>query len=129
MASTGRPRPPRISATPAARDAVKRLCAARGGPVMFVQSAGCCAGSVPMCFPAGEFITGTHDLLLGDVEGCPFYIDAALDAAWHAPDLVLDVADGPPEGFSLGPGGGQRFVTRPLAASTTAGEVRRGRTS
>jgi uncharacterized protein (DUF779 family) len=109
------PRVQRISATPAAREAVKRLCAARGGPVMFVQSAGCCAGSVPMCFPAGEFITGAHDLLLGEVEGCPFFIDSALDAVWHNPDLALDVEDGEPEGFSLGPGSGQRFITRSQA--------------
>jgi uncharacterized protein len=111
VTATG-PRAQRISATPAAREAVRCLCAARGGPVMFVQSAGCCAGSVPMCFPAGEFITGVHDVLLGNVEGCPFFIDAALDAAWHTPELVLDVGDGEPEGFSLGPGRGQRFITR-----------------
>ena len=112
MTGTGQPQAGRISATPAAREAIKRLCAARGGPVMFVQSAGCCAGSVPMCFPAGEFITGVHDLLLGKIEGCPVYIDSALNAAWNSPDLVLDVADGEPEGFSLGPGSGQRFITR-----------------
>ena len=44
----------RITATPAAREAIRLLCAARGAPVMFVQSGGCCAGSTPMCFPAGE---------------------------------------------------------------------------
>lgn len=120
MTATGRPRVQRISATPAAHEAVKRLCAARGGPVMFVQSAGCCAGSVPMCYPAGEFITGAHDVLLGEVEGCPFYIGAVLDAAWHVPDLVLDVEDGEPEGFSLGAGAGRRFTTRPAALRPTS---------
>jgi len=113
VTATGRPLVRRISATPAAREAVSRLRSARGGPVMFVQSGGCCAGSVPMCFPAGEFITGGHDRLLGDVEGCPFYIDGALDDALGRPAFVLDVADGEPEGFSLGPGAGQRFVSRP----------------
>ena len=39
----------RIEATPAARVAICRLRADRGGPVMFVQSGGCCAGSTPMC--------------------------------------------------------------------------------
>jgi hypothetical protein len=53
-----------------------------------------------MCFLAGEFITGTHAVLLGDVEGCPFFIDSALDAAWNTPEPVLDVDDGEPEGFS-----------------------------
>ncbi len=110
----------RIAATPAAREAVSRLRAARGGLVMFVQSGGCCAGSVPMCFPAGEFITGDRDLLLGEIDSCPFYIDAALDVAWGQPDLVLDVADGEAEGFSLGAGEGQHFVTRTPPGSCPA---------
>ncbi len=117
MRVAGRAPAQRILVTPAARQAVRRLCAARGGPVMFVQSAGCCAGSVPMCFPAGEFRTGDHDVLLGEVEGCPFYIGADLDAAWCTPDLVLDVEDGEPEGFSLGAGPGQRFTTRPAGVA------------
>jgi uncharacterized protein (DUF779 family) len=120
MSPAGQPEARRISATPAAREAVNRLCAARGGPVMFVQSAGCCAGSVPMCFPAGEFITSAQDRLLGHVEGCPFYIDSALDNAWSTPDLILDVEDGEPEGFSLGPGRGQRFITRPADTQNLA---------
>ena len=44
-------------------------------------------------------------MLLGEVDGCPFYIDAALDQAWTR-ELVLDVAAGDPEGFSLGAGPG-----------------------
>ena len=105
----------RLTATPAARQALRRLCAGRGGPVMFVQSGGCCAGSTPMCYPAGEFITGSRDIRLGDIEGCPFYIDAALDSAWNHPGFILDIADGDPEGFSLGPGSGQHFITRSRA--------------
>jgi uncharacterized protein (DUF779 family) len=105
----------RITATPAARQAIKRLRAARGGPLMFVQSGGCCAGSVPMCFPAGEFLTGQGDVLLGEIDGCPFYITADLDRALGHPGLILDVAPGLPEGFSLGPEPGQRFITRQAA--------------
>ena len=104
-------RPPaRISATPAAREAIRRLRAARGGGLMFVQSAGCCAGSVPMCFPAGEYLTGDVDLLLGVIDGCPFYMDARIYRSWDDAELTLDVAPGDPEGFSLGPGHGQHFV-------------------
>ena len=101
----------RVIATEAAREAVRRLRAARG-PLMFVQSAGCCAGSVPMCFPDGEFLTGPGDLLLGSVAGCPFYIDQRLYHAWHPGQLILDVAPGPPEGFSLAAGEGLHFVTQ-----------------
>ena len=46
----------RVIATRAARQAVNRLRAARG-PLMFVQSAGRCGSSAPMCFPAGEYLT------------------------------------------------------------------------
>jgi uncharacterized protein (DUF779 family) len=107
----------RISATLAAREAVIRLVAARGHPLMFVQSGGCCAGSTPMCFPAGEFIVGDVDLLLGEIEGSPFYIDYRLYEAWNKAELILDVAPGEPEGFSLGPGGGTHFVVRSEACA------------
>ena len=68
-----------------------------------------------MCFPAGEFIVGDTDLLLGMIEGCPFYIDARIQQSWNDVPLILDVAQGDPEGFSLGPGSGLRFVTRASA--------------
>jgi len=95
--------PARISATPAAREAIRRLRAARGEGLMFVQSAGCCAGSLPMCFPAGEYITGGNDLMLGTIEGCPFYIDARIYRSWDDAELILDVAPGDPEGFPSAP--------------------------
>jgi uncharacterized protein (DUF779 family) len=86
-----------------------------GQGLMFVQSAGCCAGSVPMCFPAAEFIVGDADLLARLIEGCPFYIDARIYQSWDNPQLVLDIAPGSPDGFSLGPGRGLHFVTRASA--------------
>ena len=78
----------------------------REGDLMFVQSAGCCAGSVPMCFPAGEFIAGDADLLLGVIEGCPFYIDARIYQSWDHPQLVLDIAPGIPRASRLDPAAG-----------------------
>ena len=60
---------------PGGAEAIAALRAARG-PVMFVQSGGCCAGTAPMCYPLGEFLTGAGDLLLGEIDGCPFYMDA-----------------------------------------------------
>lgn len=113
----------RATATPAARGAIARLRA--GLPVMFVQSGGCCAGSTPMCFPAGEFLVGDTDVLLGEIDGSPFYIDARLDDAWGRAELVLDLASGPPEGFSLPAGDNLHFVTR--APSPVADDVPGGR--
>jgi len=109
----------RISVTPAASQAIARLLADRGAPVMFVQSGGCCAGSTPMCFPAGEFLIGDNDVLLGEIEGCPFYIDAGLDRAWHQDRFILDVATGPAEGFSLPAGDDLHFIIRSPACETS----------
>jgi uncharacterized protein (DUF779 family) len=109
--------PARVEATSAARQAITRLRAVQGGPVMFVQSGGCCAGSTPMCYPAGELIIGDIDVLLGEIDGCPFYIDSRLDDAWGRDGLVLDVTHGPPEGFSLAAGDDLHFVTRSAACA------------
>ncbi len=105
----------RFSATEEARAALVAVRARLGGQVMFVQSGGCCAGSTPMCYPSGDFLTGPNDVLLGEVDGAEFYIDVALDTAWSHPEFVLDVADGGPEGFSLGAGPGRHFVSRTSA--------------
>ncbi len=108
----------RITATVAARQAISRLRAARGEKVMFIQSGGCCAGSTPMCYADGEFVIGDIDVLLGDIDGCPFYIDRRLDEAWHQDHFVLDVAPGEPEDFSLAAGDNLHFVTRsPVCAA------------
>lgn len=40
----------------------------RHGPLMFHQSGGCCDGSSPMCYPAGELLTGDSDVLLGNFD-------------------------------------------------------------
>jgi len=65
----------------------------------------------------GEFIVGGVDLLLGEMEGSPSYIDSRLHAAWNKAELIMDVAPGEPEEFSLGPGGGMHFVVRSEACA------------
>ena len=106
----------RITATAAARQAIRHLSAGRGAPVMFVQSGGCCAGSTPMCYPDGEFLIGPGDVLLGEIEGSPFYLDRR--QAWGEATFELDVAPGGPEGFSLPAGLSGHFVTRSTTCAT-----------
>ena len=101
----------RVVATPAALEAIDQLVAERG-PVMFFQSGGCCDGSMPMCFADGEFVIGSHDVRLGDVGGCPFYIDARQFDVWKHTQLILDVSIGEPEGFSLAAGEDRHFIIR-----------------
>jgi uncharacterized protein len=101
----------RVVATPAALEAIAQLVAQRG-PVMFFQSGGCCDGSMPMCFADGEFVIGSHDIRLGEVGGCPFYMDPRQFNVWKHTQLILDVSIGEPEGFSLAAGEDRHFIIR-----------------
>lgn len=101
----------RVQATEAAR-ALARQLAAANGPLVFHQSGGCCDGSAPMCFPAKEFRIGQNDVLLGTIEGAPFYIGGQQFEYWQHTELTLDVVPGRGAGFSLEAPSGVRFLTR-----------------
>jgi uncharacterized protein (DUF779 family) len=83
---------------------------------MFHQSGGCCDGSAPMCYPAGEFKTGSSDVHLGDVlvgeEAVPVWMSAAQYEYWHHTHLTIDVVPGRGSGFSLEAPEGVRFLVR-----------------
>ncbi len=73
-----------LSATDAALAELARL-RERHGPLMLFQSGGCCDGSSPLCLHEGELLLGPNDLLLGEVGGVPFYIDAEQYERWQSP--------------------------------------------
>ncbi len=101
----------RVLVTPEAASVIATL---RGlhGPLMFHQSGGCCDGSSPMCYPAGEFKVGAQDIRLGTIEGAAFYIGAAQFGYWQHTQLIIDVVPGRGSGFSLEAPEGVRFLTR-----------------
>ena len=101
----------RVDITGAAA-AVLRQLVAQHGPLLFHQSGGCCDGSAPMCFPRGEFHVGERDVLLGELEGTPFYIGGRQYEAWRHTQLLIDVVPGCGSGFSLEAPLGVRFLTR-----------------
>jgi uncharacterized protein (DUF779 family) len=101
----------RVIATDAALALIEQL-RARHGPLMFHQSCGCCDGSAPMCYPAGELRVGAQDVLLGEIGGCPFYIGAAQFEYWSHTQLIIDFVPGRGAGFSLEAPEGVRFLTR-----------------
>ena len=102
----------RVRATDAAVAAIDRI-RARHGPLVFVQSGGCCDGSSPVCLAEGEILLGPGDLLIGELAGCPFYVDRELDVRWNKPSFVIDVAAGSGDTFSLEGPDGIHFVARP----------------
>ena len=90
----------KVVATEAAAAELGRL-RAEHGPLELFLSGGCCDGSSPMCFPGGELRVRSGDLLLGEVDGCPFYVDAEQYERWNRPSFVLDVGPGAGSGMSL----------------------------
>ena len=101
----------RVSVTPAAQALIERL-RAQHGPLMFHQSGGCCDGSAPMCYPAGEFRVGASDVKLGEIGGAPFYMSAAQFEYWKHTQLIIDVVPGRGGMFSLEGPEGLRVLTR-----------------
>ncbi len=103
--------PERVTATPAALALLAEIVADHG-PVIFHQSGGCCVGSSPMCYPAGDLLIGDGDVLLGEIAGMPVYIGGQQYAVWRHTQLVLDVVPGRGGMFSLDNGRERRFLTR-----------------
>jgi len=111
------PNVPKVLATDAALSFIAEL-RERYGALLFHQSGGCCDGSAPMCYPAGEFITGDSDVLLGTIGDVPFYIGAAQYEYWKHTQLIIDVIEGNGGMFSLDNGTGRRFLTRSRLCTT-----------
>lgn len=106
----------RVDLTPAAADLLRQLVSLHG-PVMFHQSGGCCDGSAPMCYPAGEFRTGASDVRLGDlevegIEDVPVWMSGPQFEYWKHTHLTIDVVPGRGSGFSLEAPEGVRFLIR-----------------
>ncbi|HCR49743.1 MAG TPA: DUF779 domain-containing protein [Rhodothermales bacterium] len=102
---------PRVVASQAAMDVIETLKAAHG-PLMFHQSGGCCDGSAPMCYAAGELLIGDQDVLLGQIQGCDFYMSAFQFEYWQHTQLEIDVTPGRGASFSLEIPLGLRFVVK-----------------
>lgn len=101
----------RVIATETALQMIAEL-RGRHGPIMFFQSGGCCDGSAPMCYPAGEFDVSDTDVYLGNLDGAPFYMGLEQFAYWEHTQLIIDVVAGNGGMFSLDNGTGRRFLTR-----------------
>jgi len=101
----------RVLATEAALSLIRRL-KDRHGPLLFHQSGGCCDGSAPMCFSRSEFKIGEHDVLLGWLDDCPFFMGRVQFEYWAHTQLIIDVVPGRGASFSLEIPEGVRFLTR-----------------
>jgi len=110
----------RVSLSSEAVDLLRKLWDIHG-PLMFHQSGGCCDGSSPMCFPAGDFITSAADVLLGvfDISAAEdgsqrieFWMSTEQFEYWSHTHLTVDVVKGRGSGFSVEAPEGVRFMIR-----------------
>jgi uncharacterized protein (DUF779 family) len=101
----------RLIVTPEALDLVRRLKAEHGA-LIFHLSGGCCEGTAPMCFRQADFRAAADDVLLGTVEGFPFYVNSAKYAYWANWEITLYLTTGAADSFSIEAADGVRFAVR-----------------
>jgi uncharacterized protein (DUF779 family) len=111
---------PRVEFLPVTVELLRKLWL-QYGPLMFHQSGGCCDGSSPMCYPAGDFMTSAQDVLLGRLDISPaggesqvidFWMSSEQFAYWSHTFLTVDVVKGRGSGFSVESPEGVRFMIR-----------------
>ena len=108
----------RVEFSSQAQDLLRELYKRNPTGFMFHQSGGCCDGSAPMCYPAGEFRVGGSDVIVEtvEVEGIaqpiPVYMSLEQFELWRHTHLTIDVVPGRGSGFSLESPTGKRFLTR-----------------
>jgi len=117
----------RVALTASAVELLRKLWA-KHGALMFHQSGGCCDGSSPMCYQAGDFLTGEADVLLGrfdiaardesgsgselDPQFVDFWMSKEQFSYWSHTHLTVDVVAGRGSGFSVESPEGKRFLIR-----------------
>jgi uncharacterized protein len=102
----------RVSATPAAQALISKLTAEHG-PIVFLQSGGCCEGSGPLCMPAHELKPSSMDVVLGTLnDGAIFYMSDSHFSFAENMHTILDAQPGSSGSFSLDCGSGFAFITR-----------------
>ena len=102
---------PRVKVTGEAKKIIAEL-RAKHGALMFHQSGGCCDGSSPMCYADGDFLVGSSDVWLGEIDGCDFYMARDQFEFWKHTELTIDITPGRGASFSIEIPLGVRFVTK-----------------
>jgi len=99
----------RLSITDKAIEIIDKL-KLKHGDLIFHQSGGCCDGSAPMIFEKEDMYLDESDILLGEVENVPFYMNQDQYEYWKHTHLTIDVTEGRGSSFSLEIPLGVRFI-------------------
>lgn len=77
--------------------------------IIFVQSGGCCEGSVPICTLRSDFALGEADILIGNIGGADFYLHQSMLEYYKSTQLIIDAKEGFGSEYSLEYGSGWKF--------------------
>lgn len=101
----------RLIATEAALNVIE-LLKAKHGNLLFQQSAGCCDGTVPMCYQADGFYINSQNILLGEIGGVPYYVDKNHYEYMKHMQIIVDAMEGQGASFSLESVEGYAFIVQ-----------------
>ena len=90
---------------------VVELLKNKHGNILFQQSAGCCDGTVPMCYQAAGFYIGSQNIQIGEIAGVPYYVDKKHYEYMKHMQIIVDVTEGQGASFSLESIEGYAFIT------------------
>lgn len=91
---------------------VVEMLKAKHGNLLFQQSAGCCDGTVPMCFHADGHYISSQNVHMGDIASVPYYIDKVQYHYLKHMQIEVDVMAGHGASFSLESVEGYAFIMR-----------------
>ena len=77
--------------------------------IIFVQSGGCCEGSVPICTLRSDFALGEADILISNIGGADFYLHQSMFQYYKSTQLIIDAKEGLGSEYSLEYGSGWKF--------------------
>lgn len=104
----------RVSCTASATALIDKLTE-QYGPIVFLQSGGCCEGSGPLCMPSNEFKGSASDVILGTLgsqQNATFYMSDSHFSFAENMHTILDATPGSSGSFSLDCGTGFAFITK-----------------
>lgn len=77
--------------------------------IIFVQSGGCCEGSVPIFTLRSDFALGEADILIGNIGGADFYLHQSMLEYYQSTQIIIDAKEGFGSEYSLEYGSGWKF--------------------
>jgi uncharacterized protein len=89
-----------------------RFLKEKHGEILFEQSAGCCDGTVPMCYKVEGHYLSSRLVKVGEIEGVPYYVEKSHLAYMNHMQSEIDVMDGRGASFSLESAEGLGFIAR-----------------